>query len=192
MNDRIKKILDLEKAGDETMEVNIEIDSLTNCLTVSDTGEKCDTDFKEFVHTITNEDAQVLQNDGWLFDWSLPQHDGCQVYGLYVVGSDELQGLIALKHYRESFFTYVELVEAAPHNRINHKYLGVGAHLFAIACKFSFEIGNEGYVCFDAKTKLIDHYHKELGANVLQGQRMVIDTINASKLVRKYFKEEKV
>jgi hypothetical protein len=47
-------------------------------------------------------------------------------------------------------------VEAAPHNVGKMgKYKGVGAHLFAIACKLSWDAGNEGYVQFTAKTDMI-------------------------------------
>ncbi len=44
---------------------------------------------------------------------------------------DEVQGMIALKHIREQYYTHVDIVEAAPDNvGRNGKYKGVGAHLF--------------------------------------------------------------
>lgn len=50
----------------------------------------------------------------------------------------------------------VHLVENAPWNigQSSQDFRGVGAHLFAIACKRSFECGAEGSVAFQAKTNL--------------------------------------
>ncbi len=47
--------------------------------------------------------------------------------------------------------------------------------------------GCDGYVFFIAKTKLIDHYIKTLGAVHVGAQRMVINTEAALKLIDKYF-----
>lgn len=66
---------------------------------------------------------------------------------------------------RKGDYTHVDIVEAAPSNvGRNGKYKGVGAHLVAIACQLSWDAGNEGYVQFTAKTDLVPHYMKELGA----------------------------
>ena len=62
-------------------------------------------------------------------------------------GSEDVQGRIALKHIRDQYYTHVDIVKAAPFNiGKTGKYKGVGAHLFAIACKLSWDTGNEGYV----------------------------------------------
>ncbi len=100
---------------------------------------------------------------------------------------------LAFRHDRENYFTEAALVESAPHNRIDNRYKGVGGHLFAITCKESFDVGNDGYVAFIAKTNLVEHYQKELGAVSIgdAGRKMVITTIPASELVKKYFKEGK-
>ena len=68
------------------------------------------------------------------------------------------------------------------------KYIN-SAHLFAIACKLSWEVGNEGFVQFLAKTKLIEHYQKTLNAQIIGGQSMMIDSVASLHLVKKYFKE---
>lgn len=66
-------------------------------------------------------------------------------------------------------------------------YLGVAGNLFAFACKLSFEAGYEGFVAFDSKSALIEHYKKKLYATHFKGQRMFIDTVSALRLVEKYF-----
>ncbi|WP_191018347.1 hypothetical protein, partial [Treponema zioleckii] len=125
------------------------------------------------------------------FDWSIPHSNGYEVYELLLKGTDERQGLIALKHIRDQLYTHVDIVESAPANRGNAGlYQGVGAHLFAIACKLSWEVGNEGFVQFKAKTNLVEHYQKTLNAQNIDAQNMFIDSNAALNLIKKYFSEE--
>ena len=98
-----------------------------------------------------------------------------------------IQGLISLK--KRDNYVFVNLVENAKFNRGKEKiYLGVGGNLFAFACKVSRDIGFEGFVGFDAKTALMEHYSKTLGAERALGQRMFITNENADILINQYFK----
>ena len=45
-------------------------------------------------------------------------------------------------------------------------------------------------VVFTAKTQLIKHYEKTLGAFHFKNQRMIIDTRASKRLVEKYFKTQ--
>jgi hypothetical protein len=136
------------------MELDIYIDSVTNCLILQATGEVFDTEYRLVTRTISKADA------------------------------------LALKHIRNQYYTHVDIVEAAPHNiGKNGRYKGVGAHLFAIACKLSWDAGNEGYVQFTAKTDLVEHYTKTLGAHNIDWHTMYIDSYGAVKLIKKYFKD---
>ena len=87
----------------------------------------------------------------------------------------------------------MDIVEAAPFN-VGHagRYKGVGAHLFAIACKLSWDVGNEGYVQFTAKTDLVEHYRETLAAKSIDWHTMYIDSYGAVKLIQRYFKEDEV
>jgi hypothetical protein len=58
----------------------------------------------------------------------------------------------------------------------------------AFACKISNERGYEGYVAFDSKTVLIEHYKQTLGATHLIRQRMFVDPVAAERLILRYFK----
>ena len=60
-----------------------------------------------------------------------------------------------------------------------------------MACKRSFELGFEGYVSFIAKTVLMDHYSKTLGAIPIGRQRMAIEKRQALKLIKRYFNDIK-
>ena len=92
---------------------------------------------------------------------------------------------------RDQLYTHVDVVESAPKNRgKNGKYQGVGAHLFAIACKLSWDVGNEGFVQFKAKTDLVEHYREALKAKNIDAQNMYIDSHAALNLIKTYFSEE--
>lgn len=172
------------------MEVSIFIDLLTNCLIRQATGEECDTVYRLVSKQITKDDAKTLTKNGWQFDWSLPHENDYEVYELLLADNEEVQGMIALKHINSQLYTHIDIVEAAPHN-IGSKgtFKGVGAHLFAIACKLSWDNGNEGYVQFSAKSNLIDHYIQTLNAQLIDAQNMFIDSYGAMKLIHKYFKD---
>ena len=174
------------------MDIEIIIDTLTNCLICTETGEEYDTEYRLVTRKITKRDALDLNARGWKFDWSIPQQNGYEVYELLLEKDNQVQGMIALKHIRDQYYTHIDSVEAAPFN-VGHfgKYKGVGAHLFAIACKLSWDAGNEGYVQFTAKTDLIEHYKKMLNAKCIDWHTLYIDTYGAIELINKYFKEDK-
>lgn len=166
------------------MEVDIFIDALSNCLIDNKTGQEEKTYYK-----ICDKKISRVKN-GWKFNWNKQQNESnSPIYELFTEKDDELQGRISFR--LEDGFIFVELVETAPHNYGSKgKYKGVGAHLFAIACKESFENGFDGNVSFIAKTRLIEHYKKTLGAILISSQVMIINQTAASELVRNYFKDE--
>jgi len=82
------------------------------------------------------------------------------------------------------------LVESAPFNQGKKKlYLGVPGNLFAYSCKLSVDKGYEGFVAFQSKTRLIEHYENALGATHVGGHKMVIFPPAALKLIQKYFQK---
>jgi hypothetical protein len=88
-------------------------------------------------------------------------------------------------------FVLVHLLENAPHNVGQNKiFRGVPGNLFAFACARSFALKFDGYVAFEAKTDLIEHYRVSLRAEQIgSSSRMIIATKNALHLVEQYFKE---
>ena len=165
--------------------VDVFIDARTPCLIERATGKVLETAW----HQMRSQDLGGLKRQGWNFDWAVPMRKGYQVYGLTFKGDKALQGLIALTPDKEHYAIKVDLVESAPYNVGSRgQYEGVGSHLFAIAARMSFRYGFDGYVFFEAKTKLIPHYEKTLGARRIgNSQRMVIDTGAATNLINKYF-----
>jgi hypothetical protein len=53
------------------MDIEIIIDTLTNCLICTETGEEYDTEYRLVTRKITKRDALDLNARGWKFDWSI-------------------------------------------------------------------------------------------------------------------------
>ena len=162
------------------------IDRLTNSIQNTISGDSFVTD----VLQLTKADLkQVVKKNGWSFDWKKELDDNArEIYKLVIMSSpDIIQELLSLTIEPDHIF--MNLVESAPFNIGKSKlYEGVPGNLVAFACKLSFQRGFEGFVAFDAKTKLITHYEKTLGAIYFRGQRMIIATHAAQILIDKYFK----
>ena len=163
---------------------DIEIDKLTRSVENAITGDS----FQTEVLPLTPIDLRKIKKAEWLFDWKREgKQPDRQVFKLVIMGNpDIIQGLISLQDRGDHIF--MALIESSKFNRGARKvYLGVPGNLVAFACKFSFERGYDGYVSFESKSRLIEHYSKSLGASVLFGNIMAIDTRAASKLVTQYF-----
>lgn len=166
--------------------VDVLIDDLTLCLVHAESGEEYDTVFEPLN---LNDLKKISPSEGWInFNWKTEFNaPGRHVIKLMVKGSDQIEGLISYE-IAEGYVS-INLVESAPRNVGKNKlFIGVGAHLFAIACKLSFDLGFEGVVSFIAKTKLIEHYQEKLGAILLGNHAMAIETPEAFELVKHYFK----
>lgn len=139
--------------------------------------------------TIRKVDRKYLKILKWKFKWYRPIDNGYTVYGIFI--GDEPQGLIALTENDSVEAVEVNLVESAPGN-IGEKgrYDLVGECLFAIAAFISITAGYEGYVMFQAKTKLIYHYESKIGATWAGLNNMYLNDIAANHLVINYYVKE--
>ena len=170
--------------------INTEVDEMTSFLRKNLTGELVDT-------TVQSISPTKATCKGWEFDWTKPERDGYQVFALRVKGEIKIQGMIALKDDPGNYAINVDIVEAAPQNNPHNpanvsgvkEYSGVGGHLFAEACRQSFEKGFDGYVYFTAKSKLIRHYEEALGAKLInpRDRVMLIESRAALTLVQRYY-----
>jgi hypothetical protein len=167
-------------------QVDIEIDKLTRSIENAITGDS----FKTEVLELTAADVSKLKKVDWLFNWKAEiKVPDKTVYKLVIVDNAAIiQGLVSLQDRGDHMF--MRLIESSKFNRGAEKvYLGVPGNLVAFACKLSFDKGYGGYVSFESKTKLIAHYQKTLGAHVLFGNFMAIDTKAAVKLINQYFSQ---
>jgi hypothetical protein len=162
------------------------IDRLTNSIQNTISGDS----FATEIARLTKADLkQLTKKTGWNFNWKKELDDNIkEVYKLIIASSPQvIQGLLSLTI--EPDHVFLNLVESAPFNIGKNKlYEGVAGNLVAFACQLSFQRGFDGFVAFDAKTKLIPHYEKTLGAVHFRGQRMIIPTHAAQILIDKYFK----
>lgn len=168
--------------------IEIDIDLLTQCLIRTKDNKTVKTEVKEI-------NTQHYNFKDWEFNWVEESKKRNKILGLFAENDKRLQGIVEYYENKERQLLEVVLVEIAPfNNRHNPKnflkskeYLGVGGHLFAEIARISFEKGYDGYVSFLAKTNLIEHYKKILGAKQLSYIEMYIDDEAAMKLVKKYY-----
>lgn len=166
--------------------IDLEIDKLTNSVENSLTGEVFDTEITRLIKG----NLKAIKKSDWVFDWKLefrtPKNE---IYKLSTANNPTIiQGLLSIEDKDDHIFMH--LIESAKFNKGKDKiYLGVPGNLVAFACKVSLDKGYDGYVAFDSKTVLIEHYKQTLGATHLIRQRMFVDPIAAHKLISRYFKE---
>ena len=170
----------------KNIEQDFIIDRLTNSILNTVSGDSFQT---EVIRLGKTDLKYVAKIRGWNFNWKSEFDDiKKEVYKLTIVNnSNIIQGLLSVTIEQDHVF--MNLLESASFNIGRNKiYEGVAGNLVAYACKISFQRGFDGYVAFTAKTKLIDHYEKTLGAYHFKNQRMIIETRPATILVEKYFK----
>jgi hypothetical protein len=164
--------------------LDFEIDKLTSSIENARTGEVFETEI------IRMTDGSLIKPKDWRFDWQIEIEDReHEVYGL-VTRENALiiHGLVSFSDNNDHLFMH--LLESALFNQGKDKqYRGIPANLAAFVCKTSFENGYGGLIMFNAKTNLIEHYEKTLGAKRFRGNRMFINTRDAYNLVIQYFKD---
>lgn len=162
------------------------IDKLTNSIQNTISGDNFPTD----VSRLTKADLkQVTKKIDWNFNWRDELNNNSrEVYKLTITNNPNIiQGLLSFTIKNDHL--YINLIESAPFNLGRNKlYEGVSGNLVAFACKVSFQHGFDGFLSFTAKTKLIEHYEKSLGAYHFGNHLMIIQTSVAQKLIDKYFK----
>lgn len=169
------------------IELDFEIDKLTNSIQNAISGEVFDT----LVSQVT--DFKKISKVDWSFNWQTEIKDKSRsVFKLTTLNNlTVIHGLISFTDKGDHIF--MDLIESAKFNKGKNKlYRGVAGNLVAYACKAAFEKGYDGVVSFVAKTQLINHYALTLGAKIFNGNRMFIDTREAYVLTTKYFKDFKL
>lgn len=169
----------------KNLPLNVEIDKLTNSIENTSTGEVFDT----VVVLLTSKDLGFIHKSEWQFDWGKELKDKTkEVYKLTTVNNPTIiQGLLSIEDKIDHVFMH--LIESSRFNKGKDKvYFGVPGNLVAFACKVSFDKGYQGFLAFDAKTALIEHYQETLHATHFRGLRMFIETTAALRLISHYFK----
>lgn len=172
--------------------VNIWIDEIVPCLKDTSSGELKDTvvfriETRSFLDKFN-------MSSGWYVNWGKIPKD-VEVYALVLKDDiSEIQGLIGIKKDDSAKAAYIHWACTAPHNNKHdngaQRYVGVGGHLFALACEKSIEWGYDGAVHgFAANEKLLEHYVEKLHAELLcmlHQYQFFIDEIHAQELLEVY------
>ena len=170
------------------IEQDFVIDRLTNSILNTISRDSFSTE----ISVLTKSDLKnITKKKGWNFNWRVEYKNVItEQYKLTIVNNPSIiQGLLSITI--ENDHVFMDLLESAPFNIGQTKlYEGVAGNLVAYACKISFQKGFDGFVAFTAKTRLIKHYEKTLGAFHFKNQRMIIDSRAAKRLVEKYFKTQ--
>jgi hypothetical protein len=169
-----------------TILVDIEIDKLTNSIENTVSGDVFDTDIFQLLPS----DIKLIKVTDWQFNWrDQIKLNNRETYKLVIKNNPKIiQGLLSISDQGDHI--YMHLIESAKFNKGETKiYTGVPGNLVAFACKVSFDKGYDGYLAFDAKTLLVNHYKETLYATHFKGTKMMIETPAAIRLINKYFKK---
>lgn len=169
--------------------LDFEVDKLTNSIENAISGEVFDTLIVQLKPT----EGKSIRKTEWAFNWHTELKDRAkEIYKLATISNPTIiHGLISLTDKGDHI--YMDLIESAKFNKGRNKlYRGVAGNLIAFGCKMSFEKKYEGVVSFIAKSQLVEHYEKTLGAKLFSGNRMFIDTKESLILTTKYFKDFKL
>lgn len=149
--------------GENSDTINIEIDEFVPCLKDAKTGEILATE----VSVMSRKDLKKFTvKNGWNDDWS-KRPDDEEIFGIFIKGEKEPQGLIALRYGKGG--TYIGSTSTAPHNNKlfvgdNQKYIGVGGHLFALAVEQSLKNGGFGAIYgYAVNQDVLNHYINKFG-----------------------------
>lgn len=175
--------------------VGVVIDDIVPCLKSSSTGELVPT---EVIRIEKKVDLKKFNTrTGWNINWSLLPKE-VEVYGLRVKGDTAIQGLVGIRNAKEANAVYIHWASTAPNNNKEKNngqkdYIGVGAHLFAIASEKSLEYGYEGYIYgYASSRKILNHYIDQFGAVhiPIQDPYQFIINEEASKKIREVYDYE--
>ena len=131
------------------IELDFEIDKLTNSIENSLSGEVFDTE----ITRIFLKDIKLIKKEDWGFDWHKELKVSTnEIYKLTTINNPTIiQGLICFTDKTDHIF--MPLIESAKFNKGRQKlYKGVAGNLVALGCKVSFEKGYDGIVSFIAKS----------------------------------------
>ena len=174
------------KSSNDDGNISIEIDGFAPCLIEYKTGRVVNTTVKEMKRS---ELKGYNNTSGWYINWSKVPHDQT-IKAIFAEGNEEIQGLIAYKPVHENLTIKIHWIVANPksngHLTKDKEYKGIGAHLFAIAAKASFDEGYDGYVeSKAANSKLLNYYISKIGAKYVGGYDFYLDTAAAKELLAK-------
>jgi hypothetical protein len=127
---------------------------------------------------------KIMKSAQFGFNWLKEIHN--PIYGLRLIDSKEIVGLMALKDIPKELSLEIVLLESSKSNLGKDKLLDrIAGCLIAWACDAAFTKGYSGFVTLTPKTLLIAHYQQRYGF-VRMGRQLVSLIDNSDLLISKY------
>lgn len=146
--------------------INFTVDDIVPCLKEVESGDLYNTE------VIRMRRRSVLRRynarTGWHVNWG-DLADQAEVYALVLEGTNDIQGLVAIRYDDDAQAVHVVWACTAPQNNKwrngRQRSAGVGGHLLAIASELSVRHGYDGYIYAEAVDKdLCQYYINEFDA----------------------------
>ncbi|MBO9613112.1 MAG: N-acetyltransferase [Dyadobacter sp.] len=139
------------------------------------------------ISRLSRKEVMLVGKKQFHFDWKTEAL--YEVYGLKLVRSREILGLISLDYQASNRAIEIRLIaNASEHTGRRKRYERIAGSLIAFACSKSVEAGFGGFVYLRPKTKIIDHYRSEYGFKYT-GFSMIIEGSNSEILINRYHED---
>lgn len=139
------------------------------------------TEEKKMVNVVKFSSDKIGDISNWEFD-KLGFSSIGEVYGLFIEGSNEIQGLISLEEKALKGYVLLNFMEASPHRNFKE----VGRAMCAYVVLESIQRGHSGRIRFLAKDELIPYYKKIKALQIGETIEMHYTTHNALQLLANY------
>lgn len=136
------------------------------------------------IELITEEDFKSITKAKYFFNWKKEKEN--IIYKLRIDGTDEILGLMALKHFEQEERCEIKLLSVSKENRgHNKKHEGITENLIAFACREAVKKYVENAcVSLFPKTELKNHYIAKYGM-LDAGRQVYLEGISLFKLLKK-------
>jgi hypothetical protein len=127
---------------------------------------------------------KIIKSGQFGFNWLKETQN--PIYGLRLIDSKEVVGLMALRDIPKELSLEIVLLESSKSNLGKDKILDrIAGCLIAYACAEAFTKRYEGFVCLTPKTVLFQYYQKKYGFRQF-GRQLATLFDNSTKLIFKY------
>jgi hypothetical protein len=137
------------------------------------------------IELVTREDYKGITKAKYFFNWAKEKQN--IVFKLRMSDSEEILGLMSLKHFKEEKRLEIVLLASSKENVGKTKqYDGIVGNLIAYACRESIKLhAADGCVSLLPKTKLKKHYIEKYGM-IDAGQQIFLEGAALFKLLKEY------
>lgn len=136
------------------------------------------------IELVVEEDFKSITKAKYFFDWKKERQN--VVYKLRIDGTDEILGLMSLKHFEQEERCEIKLLSVSKDNRgQSKKYEGIAENLIAFACREAVKkYAENACVSLFPKTELKSYYIRKYGM-LDAGRQVFLEGVSLFKLLKK-------